>query len=114
MEASILSTRSADRARSNWRSNLYFERFTSCESPFHGDSIRENKRPSSHEKPLSVPNGVVGKGRLALNLLRGHELNFPHAHLLCPFRVYVSIETASEHRGFLGANAALLARILSF
>jgi transposase len=31
-----------------------------------------------------------------LNLLRGHELNFPHVRLLCPFRVYVSIETASE------------------
>ena len=31
-----------------------------------------------------------------LNLLRGHELNFPHFRLLCPFRVYVSIETASE------------------
>ena len=31
-----------------------------------------------------------------LYLLRGHELNFPHVRLLCPFRVYVSIETASE------------------
>ena len=31
-----------------------------------------------------------------LNLPRGHELNFPHVRLLCPFRAYVSIETASE------------------
>jgi hypothetical protein len=28
--------------------------------------------------------------------LRGHELNFPHFRLLCPFRVCVSIEAASE------------------
>ena len=28
--------------------------------------------------------------------LRSHELNFPHFRLLCPFRVCVSIETASE------------------
>jgi hypothetical protein len=50
MEVSILSTRSADRARFSWHSNLYFEQFTSCESPFPADSIRENNKDRHHTK----------------------------------------------------------------
>jgi hypothetical protein len=49
------------------------------EAQFHGDASHTRK---SFLQPLYR--------------LRSHELNFPHFRLLCPFRVCVSIETASE------------------
>ena len=60
----------------------------------------------SYAELINIPEASLVKTLLAshtsksllqpLNLLRGHELKFPHVRLLCPFRVYVSIETASE------------------